>query len=69
MILNLYKYQITRSDKTFSVGDAIRPEGEHTALVKILIIVKIDAEEMIMYFYGVELFDLGESEHDRSDDV
>lgn len=68
-ILRLYKYQVKRDDTTFEIGDEIRPEGENTERVKILNIVKIDTVEMLLYFYGIELYELVEKEYNYDDDV
>lgn len=65
--MKLYKYVIKRMDSSISVGDELRVDGESSGSVKVLSIVKIDTDEMVLYFYGVLLSDIDEESYHYSE--
>jgi hypothetical protein len=60
----LYKYQIKRFDSNISIGDDVFPidntDNPSGIPVKIVSIIKIDTDEMILYFLGVTVTSLDE---------
>ena len=53
----IYKYQILREDGTFIIGDVVNFKEID---VKIISIVKIDTDDMIIYFQGIPIKELDE---------
>jgi hypothetical protein len=59
--MKIYKSQIMRWDRNISIGDIRKVDGEW---VKIISIVKIDTDEMILYFHGIPLEEINEEFED-----
>ena len=59
--MHLYKYEIKHWEFMISVGDNVKIGKE---VVKIITIIRIDIKEMIVYFCGVPVIEIGDSVSD-----